>query len=310
MTLLLRRSRDLPDPGAYRFWFPTTGTEVALDAERKLPRLAARLEGAFNACRTLWWRLGREMGAAATAEIAVTPTGEDTLRCVVPLSRPELTLPVDLIEEIARLEGYDNLPAVEGVEVRLGSFIPDAQAHFSQVRDTLVPWGFHEHQANTLTHRKYTGLFTGVPAIELQNPLSQELAYLRTALLPGLLQAVVFNERRRQKNIQLFEIGAVHHRNDRAYNQTRETFKLGLVVSAGKGTGDVHWKGPVEKDVYYLKGVVARLLQALALPAITFEPPTAEHLTHVLRVSSGGVDLGLLGEAGAEVRQLFDLGTQ
>ena len=75
MTLLLRRSRDLPDPGAYRFWFPTTGTEVALDAERKLPRLAARLEGAFNACRTLWWRLGREMGAAATAEIAVTPTG-------------------------------------------------------------------------------------------------------------------------------------------------------------------------------------------------------------------------------------------
>ncbi len=75
MTLLLRRSRDLPDPGAYRFWFPTTGTEVALDAERKLPRLAARLEGAFNACRTLWWRLGREMGAARTAEIAVTPTG-------------------------------------------------------------------------------------------------------------------------------------------------------------------------------------------------------------------------------------------
>ena len=45
MTLLLRRSRDLPDPGAYRFWFPTTGTEVALDAQRKLPRLAARLEG-------------------------------------------------------------------------------------------------------------------------------------------------------------------------------------------------------------------------------------------------------------------------
>ncbi|MFQ5619413.1 MAG: hypothetical protein ACE5FR_10605 [Rhodospirillales bacterium] len=75
MTLLLHSSRDLPDPASYRFWFPTTGTQAALDAERKLPRLAARLEGAFAACRTLWWRLGREMGAAGTADIAVTPTG-------------------------------------------------------------------------------------------------------------------------------------------------------------------------------------------------------------------------------------------
>ena len=253
---------------------------------------------------------GQLVGDLGRLGIAATLIVEETLRCVVPLSRPELTQPVDLIEEIARLEGYDSLPAVEGVEVRLGAFIPDAQAHFSQVRDTLVPWGFHEHLANTLTHRKYTGLFTDVPAIELQNPLSQELAYLRTALLPGLLQAVVFNERRRQKNIQLFEIGAVHHRNDRAYNQTRETFKLGLVVSAGKGTGDVHWKRPVEKDVYYLKGVVARLLQSLALPASTFVPAEAEHLTSVLKVSSNGVMLGFLGEVDETVRQIFGLGNR
>ncbi len=54
---------------------------------------------------------------------------------------------------------------------------------------------------------------------------------------------------------------------------------------------------------------MARLLQALALPAITFVPTTAEHLTGVLQVSSNGVDLGLLGEADEAVRQLFDLGT-
>ncbi len=75
MTLLLHSSRDLPDPGSYRFWFPTTGTQAALDVERKLPRLAARLEGAFTECRTLWWRLGCEMGAAKTGDIAIAPTG-------------------------------------------------------------------------------------------------------------------------------------------------------------------------------------------------------------------------------------------
>ncbi|GAG21173.1 unnamed protein product, partial [marine sediment metagenome] len=223
--------------------------------------------------------------------------------------RPELTQPVDLIEEVARLAGYDNIPAVEGVDVRFQALIDDPQAFYSQVRTSLVPWGFHEHMANTLTRREFTGLFTEAGAIEMQNPLSTEMAFLRTSLIPGLVLAVAFNERRQQRSVQLFEIGAVHHLDEAAYNRTREAFMLGLITTIGVNSGAVHWKIQAPKDLYYLKGVVSVLLEALGVPAMIFSPITARGLISALEVISGGNTFGVLGEVNAEVRDLLALET-
>jgi len=241
--------------------------------------------------------------------IATTRRGGDTLQSTVPLSRPELTQPVDLIEEIARLAGYDNIPAVEGVDVRFQALIDDPQAFYSQVRTSLVPWGFHEHMANTLTRREFTGLFSDAGAIEMQNPLSTEMAFLRTSLIPGLVQAVAFNERRQQRSVQLFEIGAVHHPDVAAYNRTHEAFMLGLITTIGVNSSAVHWKIQAPRDLYYLKGVVSVLLEALGVPAVSFSPITARGLTSALEVISGGNTFGVLGEVNAEVRDLLALET-
>ncbi len=241
--------------------------------------------------------------------IAAVCKGEDTLRCTVPLSRPELTQSVDLIEEIARLAGYDNIPAVEGVDVRFQALIDDPQAFYSQVRSSLVPWGFHEHMANTLTREEFTALFSDAVAIEICNPLSTEMAFLRTSLIPGLVQAVAFNERRQQRGVQLFEIGAVHHLDEAVYNRTRETFMLGLIATIGDHSGAVHWKQPAPRDHFFLKGVTTGLLQALGVSAVDFAPTTADGLSSALRVASEGNILGVLGEVSAEVRDLLNLET-
>jgi len=74
MTILLRKSTDLPCPQAYDDWFAVTGTDVALDPSRKLSNLAERLEGAFVAERQTWWTLGRELSAEPSADIAHMPT--------------------------------------------------------------------------------------------------------------------------------------------------------------------------------------------------------------------------------------------
>ncbi|UCD38620.1 MAG: phenylalanine--tRNA ligase subunit beta, partial [Fidelibacterota bacterium] len=240
-------------------------------------------------------------------EIATIRKGSDTLQCTVPLSRPELTQPVDLIEEIARLAGYDNIPAVEGVDVSFHTLIADSQAFYSQVRASLVPWGFHEHMANTLTLKEYTDLFTDAPAIEIQNPLSTEMAFLRTSLLPGLVKAAAFNERRQQRSVELFEIGAVHHLDETVYNRTRETFMLGLIATIGADSNAVHWKKPAPSDIYYLKGVATGLLQALGLPAVSFTPTTARGLISALAITSGRASIGIIGEVSAEVRDLMAL---
>ncbi|MFB0517257.1 MAG: phenylalanine--tRNA ligase subunit beta [Candidatus Neomarinimicrobiota bacterium] len=253
---------------------------------------------------------GEEMaGFLGRLGISVNQQDKDTLHCTVPLSRPELIQPVDLIEEIARLVGYDRIPAVEGVDVRFTALINDPQAYFSKVRTSLVSWGFHEHMANTLTCHDYAGLFSDVDAIELRNPLSKEMAFLRTSLLPGLVQAVAFNERRQNRDVQLFEIGAVHQAHAEAYNRARETFMLGLVSTLGAGSGTIHWKKPAPKDFYFLKGVTTQLLQNLGIPAVTFAPTKAKGLISPLEVRAGDNIIGKLGEVKAEVHELFALET-
>ncbi len=239
--------------------------------------------------------------------IEVGPAGGDNLECTVPTCRPELALPVDLIEEIARMEGYDNLPTVAGVEVSFDSFSGDAHEYFTTVRHTLVDWGFYEHRGNTLTRKEHASLYHEAGGIELRNPLSSELAFLRTSLIPGLVQAAGFNLRRQQKTVQLFEIGAVQHSDTQAYNRTRETFRLGLLTTLGPGSAATHWKHPPPKDLYYLKGITARLCDSLSLPAVDFAAITARNLDRALQVTAGGEVLGTLGTISREVRELFDL---
>ena len=240
-------------------------------------------------------------------DIAVGSSSGDTLECTVPSSRPELTLPVDLIEEIARMEGYDNLPTVDGVEVSFKSFSGDAHGYFTTVRHTLVDWGFYEHRGNTLTRGEHAGLYHEAGGIELRNPLSSELAFLRTSLIPGLVQATGFNLRRQQKMVQLFEIGAVQHSDSQAYNRTRETFRLGLITTLGPGSGATHWKQPPPKDLYFLKGITARLCHALGLPEVEFAATTARNLDGALQITAAGEVLGILGTISREVQEIFDL---
>ncbi|MFC1543358.1 phenylalanine--tRNA ligase subunit beta [Candidatus Neomarinimicrobiota bacterium] len=260
--------------------------------------------------------LGTTMSAADMVDllgrfgIGTERGGEDTLRCTVPLSRPELTQQVDLIEEIARLAGYDNIPAVGGVDVRFKALLADSQAFYDRIRTALVPWGFHEHMANTLTRREYTDLFSDQVAIELQNPLSTEMAFLRTSLLPGLVQAAAFNERRQQRFVQLFEIGAVHQLDEAAYNCTRETFMLGLIATIGAGSDAIHWKKPPPKDIYFLKGLITGLLQFIGLPAVSFSPTDVKGMNSVLAITAGKESIGMIGEVNAEVRGLLALETR
>ncbi len=259
--------------------------------------------------RLLGTKMGRQRMQKHLNGLGITSKrdGTDRMICAVPTYRPELALPVDLIEEIARMEGYDNLPTIRKIDIALNSFVEDAHEYFTTVRHTLVDWGFFEHRGLTLTRQEYTGLFHDGEALAVENPLSSELAWLRTSLIPGLVQAVGFNERRQQRNVQLFEIGAVQHLDESAYNRARETFRLGLITTLGPGSIATHWKKPQSKDLYFLKGIITQLLASLEIPKIEFIASGATNLEDVLKVSVGGQEVGIIGRVGRSVRELFDL---
>ncbi len=130
----------------------------------------------------------------------------------VPEYRPDLEREIDLIEEISRIYGYDNIPVVPKISVTLGEKT-DQSAFVDKAKNTAVALGLYEMINNPLQKEKTASLVgTKIP---LKNPLSQDMAYLRTSLIPGALEIVAANINIGERDLKLFEIGNI-------FNQTKE----------------------------------------------------------------------------------------
>jgi phenylalanyl-tRNA synthetase beta chain len=169
----------------------------------------------------------------------------------VPGWRPDVTREVDLIEEVARLRGYEAFP-VEVRPYRLTTVPPAASEETAaRVRRRLTALGLHE--ARTLP----LGPAYGPDAPEIRNPLSADEAHLRTALLPGLVRSVEYNWSVKQRNVRLFEIGHVFRRGEPG-KLPLERPRVAGVVTGWRRPG--HWTDAGEApdldlwDVKYMFG--------------------------------------------------------
>lgn len=135
-------------------------------------------------------------------------TSESDLEMIVeaPLFRPDCEREIDLIEEIARIYGYNYIPPVERIAISLEKKNDDS-AFSSKLKNIFVGLGFNEAYANTLLSEKTAKLY-GNP-IQMLNPQSIDLSFLRTSLIPGAIEMAAKNINVSEKNLQLFEIGSV-----------------------------------------------------------------------------------------------------
>ena len=209
----------------------------------------------------------------------------------------------DLIEEIARVLGYDNLPSrLLPLELPPQSG-NDSLAFEQSVQDALVDLGLSEAINYTLTGEAAERPFVeGLPgSVKLLNPISPERGVLRRTLLPGLLTVANENlEPGRAPAVAFFELGPVFHA--KPTGLPAEPRRLALVL-AGRRTvaawDDALGAAPPACDFYDLKGVVEALFAALHLPAASFSPAKEVPYLHPGRaalVSVNGVTLGHLGE--------------
>ena len=227
-----------------------------------------------------------------------TPAAEDggaAWRVRVPTFRVDVSREEDLIEELARHHGYDEIPTTFPALTR-----PAAAPGSWRARDRLarrlltgngfseaVTYGFVEEAAARAVHADRPDI------VALRNPLSERGAVLRPSLLPGLVDSVVHNRRRERHDVRLFEIGSRFRQGD------GETPALGMAI-AGSATA-VHWSAPARRaDLFDLTGVIARLCSGFGRQA-AFEPTTTRHLvpgrSARVHVQSGAARV-LLGEAG------------
>lgn len=202
--------------------------------------------------------------------IQVQKSNGDVLLCTIPSYRPDLTREIDLIEEVARIYGYDKIPGDSRVNFEI-SIDKIQQRYDDKIRDVLTGYGLYEVMNNTLLSEEEAN-FDDLKAVKILNPISQELSHLRPSLIPGLLKTVSLNHRFGEYDLQLYEIGKVMiAKKDRVENvgDYVELEKLGICLT-GKLV-DKNWKeNAIQSDIFYLKGLVEALLEKLSLDNVNF----------------------------------------
>jgi phenylalanyl-tRNA synthetase beta chain len=178
------------------------------------------------------------------------------LQLSIPPFRPDLEREIDIIEEVARIYGYNNIPAVEKIYSTLAKKY-DESAFNDDLKNSAVSLGFFEMINNPLQTESSASL-TG-KEISLLNPQSQDMAFLRTSLIPGALEVVSRNIKHGEKNLMLFEIGNVFNKNNdkpiENFSDFTEKTKLILLITGNER--EKGWNYPrIPFDFYSLKGLV------------------------------------------------------
>lgn len=252
-------------------------------------------------------------GILRSLHFQVEALGAGKLRVTVPAHRLDVQAgAADLIEELARIRGYDRLPATLLAD-RLPEQHPNRSLELEErVRDILVDLGLQEAITYSLTEpSRETALGNGQNYVRLVNPISSERVVMRHHVLTGVLEAAAANLRHTEE-VLLFEVGPVFLQRvgQRLPDEPR---RLALLMTGKRGPG--FWREPSPSrpalDFYDLKGVVEGLVLDLHVPA-SFRPATAAHL-HPGRAAEMFVDgrsAGVFGEMHPSAAEAYGLGSR
>ncbi len=183
---------------------------------------------------------------------------EGDWRVVAPSYRFDINIEADLIEEIGRIIGYDNIPGTkEAAHAKMDAF-SETRVSINHLRDVLVARGYHEAITYSFVSPEIQSiLHPGQQTLSLANPISADMSEMRTRLRPGLIQALQHNLNRQQSRIRLFETGLCFI--PLASGLSQRTHIAGVV------TGSAHaenWSGThTETDFYDLKGDLQSLMR-------------------------------------------------
>jgi phenylalanyl-tRNA synthetase beta chain len=217
----------------------------------------------------------------------------------IPSWRLDVEREVDLIEEIARLHGYDKfpntLPAYAGAVVEQ----PEAEKDH-KLRTAALAIGYNEAISLTFISHQEAQQFSAMPVIELANPLSEEASVMRTSMVPGMLNMLAYNLNRGSDNVRLFEAGNVFQ----ASGTTAEQLKricLGATGSAEPPSVRLHQETQQKArplSFFDVKGDIENLLRPFQCNALHFDPQTAEyyHPGRSARAVVDGVPVAQFGQ--------------
>jgi phenylalanyl-tRNA synthetase beta chain len=200
----------------------------------------------------------------------VISRNNEQLELAIPSYRHDIEREIDVIEEVARIYGFEKIPDVHKISVSLEEKV-DQSLFTDNLKNIVISLGFYELVTNSLLNESISEKF-GKP-IKMLNPQSSEMSHLRPSLLPGMLQAISNNIKVGERNLKFFEIGKVfelkHEKEIESFDDFLESEILLLALSGNEVQSEWYGKD-IASDFYGLKGYVNTILQK-AFPSIEFE---------------------------------------
>ncbi|HWH63461.1 MAG TPA: phenylalanine--tRNA ligase subunit beta, partial [Ginsengibacter sp.] len=236
---------------------------------------------------------------------SIIKEGIDELRVAAPFSNPDITIPADIVEEIMRIDGLDNIEIPSTIKmapaIETGA---DEAALKEKIAGWLVGNGFSEIFTNSITNSKYFDETVLSKAVKLINSLSEDLNVMRPSMMPTGLESIAYNINRKNADLLFFEFGKIYDETEKGkYNETES---LAIYFSGNKNEND--WKDKAKKTgIYFAKGVCNTILRLAGLNNFKFSGGNNDLLDDFITANLNGISIAEMGSIKKSILEKFSI---
>ena len=240
-------------------------------------------------------------------EIEIINVTEEGFSMTIPRYRVDVTREADVIEEILRIYGYNNIDSVNSMKTFYPAFnLKTPHVLEQNIAKKLVGLGFQEIINNSITSPQYASFskqLDEIAKVNLLNPLGQELSQLRTSLLFSSLEVIAYNQNRQRRDLKIYEFGKVYRQLENGHQEDK---KIALAL-CGRANKEAWNTDTAVNDIYRLKGAVCALLESLGLDALTEEVSDRDIFEYGLCISSRKKAVVQLGSIASNLLKEFSI---
>jgi phenylalanyl-tRNA synthetase beta chain len=243
----------------------------------------------------------------ASLDIKVTTVSDAGLGLIIPSYRVDVQREIDVIEEILRVYGYNNINFTKKLNATVSNSARTEDYKVQNIIATqLNSLGFHEMMANSLTTPEYVGLSEMLKEeynVMMLNPLSNDLSAMRQSLLFSGLEAVSYNINRRNSDLKLFEFGKTYHKLPSGYVEPKH-----LTLFASGNRSKESWRNDQKpSDFFLFKGYVTAVLERIGILKIQNKPATSDVFAEGMAIACGNDILVEFGTVKKSILKHFDI---
>jgi phenylalanyl-tRNA synthetase beta chain len=230
--------------------------------------------------------------------------GLDEMWVKVPYSKPDISIAADLVEEIMRIDGLDNVEIPQMITIAPAVETLAHEATYKEkIAGYLTGLGFNEIFTNSITNSKYFSEETLQHTVKMINNLSEDLDVMRPSMLETGLETIAYNLNRRNSNLQFFEFGKTYGTD--GVGSYQENNHLSIFVTGNKSEGG--WNDKAQKtDFYFIKGLLEKIAAIAGLAVQEFVAATSEKLDNTVELKIKNEVVAVAGSINKATAGKFD----